>query len=100
RYRTEQVQTFSVGLEHDEENEQQNTVLWTVSHAKEEFNLLVAARDTNTNTDAAKKSPPVNLLSVSIPVQFQITNLTAWAYNNTEPDRLLEKIATREVVLY
>jgi modulator of FtsH protease HflK len=100
RYHTEQVQTFSVGLEHDEENEKQQTVLWTVSHAKEEFNLLVASRDTTTNIDAAKKSPPVNLLSVSIPVQFQITNLTAWAYNNTEPDHLLEKIATREVVLY
>jgi modulator of FtsH protease HflK len=42
----------------------------------------------------------VNLLTVSIPVQFQITNLNAWAYNNTQPDELLEKIATREVVLY
>jgi membrane protease subunit HflK len=40
----------------------------------------------------------VNLLSVSIPVQFQITNLTAWAYNNSQPGELLEKIATREVV--
>jgi modulator of FtsH protease HflK len=100
RYRTEQVQTFSVGLEHEEESEKQQTVLWTVSHAQEEFNLLVASRDTTTNIDAGKKSPPVNLLSVSIPVQFQITNLTAWAYNNTEPGHLLEKIATREVVLY
>ena len=100
RYRTEQIQTFNVGLEHDEQAEKQNTVLWTVSHAKEEFNLLVASRDANATGDAAKKSPPVNLLSVSIPVQFQITNLAAWAYNNTEPDQLLEKIATREVVLY
>ncbi|HTD67436.1 MAG TPA: protease modulator HflK [Candidatus Limnocylindria bacterium] len=100
RYRTERVQTFSVGLEHDERAEKETTVLWTVSHAKEEFNLLVASRDTSTNADASKKSPPVNLLSVSIPVQFQITNLTAWAYNNSEPDHLLEKIATREVVLY
>jgi membrane protease subunit HflK len=37
---------------------------------------------------------------VSIPVQFQITNLAAWAYNNSGPDQLLEKIATREVVRY
>ncbi len=100
RYQTERVQTFTVGLEHEEGGKEENTVLWTVSHAKEEFNLLVASRDTSTNTDAGKKSPPVNLLSVSIPVQFQITNLTAWAYNNTQPDELLEKIATREVVLY
>ena len=100
RYRTEQVQTFSVGLEHDEEEHEENTILWTVSHAKEEFNLLVASRETVTNIDAAKKSPPVNLLSVSIPVQFQITNLTAWAYNNAGPDQLLEKLATREVVRF
>jgi membrane protease subunit HflK len=105
RYQTERIQTFEVGLEHEEgdDKHEEQTVLWTVSHAKEEFNLLVASRDTSTNAatgDAAKKSPPVNLLTVSIPVQFQITNLTAWAYNNTEPDHLLEKIATREVVLY
>jgi modulator of FtsH protease HflK len=102
RYQTERIQTFEVGLEHEEEEgkPEENTVLWTVSHAKEEFNLLVASRESVTNLDGAQKSPPVNLLTVSIPVQFQITNLTAWAYNNTEPDHLLEKIATREVVLY
>ena len=101
RYQTERIQTFEVGLEHDESAEQEDTVLWTVSHAKEEFNLLVASRVAVTNADGdTKKSPPVNLLTVSIPVQFQITNLNAWAYNNTEPDHLLEKIATREVVLY
>jgi regulator of protease activity HflC (stomatin/prohibitin superfamily) len=98
RYRTEQVQTFTVGLEHEEEAEEEKTVLWTVSHAKEEFNLLVASRDSVTNLDATRKSPPVNLLSVSIPVQFQITNLIAWAYNNSQPEELLEKVATREVV--
>lgn len=100
RYQTERIQTFEVGLEHEEGGKEEDTVLWTVSHAKEEFNLLVASRESVTNLDGAKKSPPVNLLTVSIPVQFQITNLTAWAYNNTEPDHLLEKIATREVVLY
>ena len=100
RFRTEQIQTLTIGLEHDEDAEKQSTVLWSVKHAENEFNLLVASRDTTTNADAGKKSPPVNLLSVSIPVQFQITNLTAWAYNNTEPDHLLEKVATREVVLY
>ncbi len=100
RYRTEKIQSFSVGLEHDENAEKENTVLWTVSHAKEEFNLLVASREPVATADTTRKSPPVNLLSVSIPVQFQITNLAAWAYNNTQPDELLEKIATREVVLY
>jgi regulator of protease activity HflC (stomatin/prohibitin superfamily) len=100
RYRTDRIQTFTVGIVPEEERDREKTVLWTVSHYKEEFNLLVAARDTAPNVEGARKSPPVNLLSVSIPVQFQITNLSAWAYNNREPDQLLEKIATREVVLY
>src|SRR5262249_306897 len=83
------------------------TVLWTVSHTKEE-NFLVANREvapvesaTNESTGASsKRPPPVSLLTVSIPVQFQITNLTAWAYNNEDPSTLLQHIATREVVRY
>jgi len=42
----------------------------------------------------------VNLLSVSIPVQFQISDVRAWAYNNENAAELLEKIGTREVVRY
>ena len=100
RFHTEQVQTFTIGVVPDKEREKEKTVLWTVSHYKEEFNLLVASRDpeVNTNHPTGKKSPPVNLLSVSIPVQFQITNLSDWAYHNESPDELLEIIATREVV--
>jgi regulator of protease activity HflC (stomatin/prohibitin superfamily) len=99
RYRTEKIQEFEVGFAGEEEDEP--TLLWTVSHSKEEFNLLVASRDTGgvTNSDT-KKSPPVNLLSVGVPVQFQITNLIAWAYSNAQPDQLLEKLATREVVKF
>jgi membrane protease subunit HflK len=33
-------------------------------------------------------------------VQFQITNITDWVYNNSQPDDLLESLATREVVHY
>jgi len=42
----------------------------------------------------------VSLITVSIPVQFQITNVLAWAYNNAEPTNLLRDLATREVVHY
>ncbi|MCI0744847.1 MAG: hypothetical protein L0Y58_05510 [Verrucomicrobia subdivision 3 bacterium] len=107
RFRTEQIQTFNVGFVHDEGGEhrdrpEEQTVLWTVSHYKEEFNLLVASRDSGgaTNNVDGKKIPPVNLLSVSIPVQFQISNLVAWTYNHVNPAKLLEEIGTREVVRY
>jgi len=102
RYSTGRIQSFNVGFVHDEKDEAQKAILWTVSHYKDEFNLLVASRESPdmTNTVNGKKSPPVNLLSVSIPVEFQIDDVKAWAYNNRDAGQLLEKIGTREVVRY
>jgi regulator of protease activity HflC (stomatin/prohibitin superfamily) len=102
RYRTEQIQSFNVGFTPDPKAENQNVVLWTVSHTKEE-NFLVANREqasVQTNGLGGKHTPPVSLLTVSIPVQFQITNLLAWVYNNDGQTNLLQDLATREVVRY
>ena len=46
------------------------------------------------------KVAPVSLIDVSIPVQFQITNVMDWAYNNAGPTNLLQDLATRDVVHY
>ncbi len=99
-FHTERIQTFQVGAE----PETTATIAWTVPHAKEQ-NFLVASRELNTETapagqPAVAKSPPVSLLSVSIPVQYQITNLASWAYVNEDPTTLLTNIAEREVVQY
>ncbi len=88
RFPTERIQTFDVGFVPDEASAASRTVLWTVPHTKEE-NFLVANRqtgsdDTLTNNPTGKRPPPVSLLTVSIPIQFQITNLLAWVYNNEE----------------
>jgi len=103
RYRTEEIQSFSVGFMLDAESEKQRTILWTIPHDKE-YNFLVGNRSpvtvTNTDTSDSFKAPPVSLITVSIPVQYQITNVTDWAYNNAEPTNLLEDLATREVVHY
>jgi modulator of FtsH protease HflK len=92
-YHTERIQRFIIGAEPDPSP----TIVWAKAHAKEET-FLVASLFTNDTT--VVKSPPVNLLAVSIPVQYQITNLALWAYNNEDPDSLLQGIATREVVHY
>ena len=42
----------------------------------------------------------MNLLTVSVPVQFQITNLLEWAYTNADAPGLLADLGTREVVRY
>jgi modulator of FtsH protease HflK len=107
RFATEQIQSFNVGFAPDPARAADKTILWTVPHTKEE-NFLVANREdalpdaiTN-NADAAdgKRPPPVSLLTVSIPVHYQVTNLTKWAYINEDPSTLLEHIATREVVRF
>jgi len=110
RYPTERIQTFSVGYTPDPESIASRTVLWTVPHNKEE-NFLVANREpaeiandtnsiTDTNSTSTRRAPPVSLLTVSIPIQFQITNLEYWVYNNEEPDTLMNLLANREVVRY
>lgn len=110
RFRTQEIQVFDIGFEHDDGGEHEGEdhgeapVLWTVSHYKEEFHLLVASRESAdagaiTNT-AGKKAPPVNLLSVGMPVQYQISDVRAWAYNYSNAGELLKQLATREVVRY
>ena len=105
RFRTEQIQSFAVGYTPDAQSEAVNTVLWTVSHNKEE-NFIVANRAVATtavsaaNTNDAAKAQAVGLITVSIPIQFQITNISDWVYQNSDPDALLKDVATREVVRY
>ena len=105
RFRTEQIQSFAVGYTPDPQSEAVNTILWTVSHNKEE-NFLVANRATITSatvssgTNDSTKAQAVGLITVSIPVQFQITNVTDWAYKNNAPDALLKDLATQEVIKY
>jgi regulator of protease activity HflC (stomatin/prohibitin superfamily) len=105
RYRTEQIQTFLVGYVPDAQSEKAGTILWSTPHGKEE-NFLVGNRapdmgqNANTDTNSALKAPPVSLISVSIPVQFQITNVTEWAYDNADATNLLQSLATREVVRF
>jgi membrane protease subunit HflK len=104
RYPTELIQTFIVGSVPDAATVANQTVLWTVPHTKEE-NFLVANRElvstgSVTNEQGTGRPPPVSLLSVSIPVQYQITNLEAWVYNHQDPSNLLFFIANREVVRY
>ena len=103
RYRTEQIQSFVIGYTPDAQSESAKVILWTVSHAKEDNYLVgnrepLAPQNENADTNNALKAPPVSLISVSIPVQFQITNVIDWAYKNSDPTNLLQDLATREVV--
>ncbi len=100
RISTREVQTFNIGFVPDEKLDKEKTVLWTRPHYKEEFNLLVASSEQLSTNQAGQQNVPANLLTVSIPVQYQISNVKAWSYHHADAGALLEKIATREVVLY
>src|SRR5262249_16885051 len=86
RYQTELIQSFHVGSLPEPMLEYMPAVLWTVPHTKEEVNFVVANRDRSaaSNSTTARRAPPVSLLTVSIPIQYQINDLLAWAYNNND----------------
>lgn len=106
RYPTEQIQSMYVGFEPD--TNETHVVLWTVAHNNEQ-NFLVAARGAAAGNEASEPGsaaeqalnvPPVSLITVSIPIQFEITNVMQWAYQNSAATNLLESLATRAVVRY
>src|SRR5579862_6861405 len=105
RYRTGQIQTFNVGFTPNAQSEADRTILWTVVHT-EEVNFLVGNRAAETITNSTANSgdrlkvAPVGLIDISIPVQFQITNVLDWAYHNADPTNLLQDLATRAIVHY
>ncbi|MDR3459305.1 MAG: protease modulator HflK [Verrucomicrobiae bacterium] len=103
RFRTEQIQAFAVGYTPDAQSEAMTTILWTVPHANEE-NFLVGNRladaTAKDGTNDAASFKPVGLITVSIPVQFQITNIADWVYKNGQPEDLLHSLATREVTRF
>lgn len=110
RYRTEQVQSFHLGYQLPAEDEGNTPILWTTPHQMEngekprEFLVASAAIDESTPVSAlgggGQRTPPVNLLQASIPVQFQISDLTKWVYNHADAIDVLRSLAYRETTRY
>lgn len=102
RFRTDQIQIFDVGFTPDPETQNEPAVLWTAPHSKED-NFLVANHELTTPAAAnpeGKRTPPVSLVTGSIPVLYQVTNVVDWAYNNEDAPSLLQDLGTREIVRY
>jgi membrane protease subunit HflK len=103
RYRTDQIQSLYVGYTPD--TNEAAIVLWTKAHNKEQ-NFLVGTTEPGTlagengETNHSLKTPPVSLIAISIPIQFQITNVYEWAFINANPTNLLSDVATRAVVKF
>ncbi len=107
RYNTRGIREFLVGAIPDPELEKNRVLVWTRPHYREELNMLVASAEQLTNRTALdddllgnEQAVPVNLLTVSVPVQFRIRNVFDWAYQASDPEELLRRIATGAVVRY
>lgn len=99
RHPAKEVQTFHIGYTVDEEREKERTLLWTVSHYKEEVNFLVASGEQEEGlTDEG--TVPVNFLTAAIPVQYVVRDVEDWFYKHKDAKGLLESIGYREVVRY
>ncbi|HEX5398045.1 MAG TPA: SPFH domain-containing protein [Verrucomicrobiae bacterium] len=113
RYRTGQIQTFDVGFTPQGPTAQ--TLVWSTPHAGiKEVNFLAGTKppatvtngmaatpsDLGASSDEINKVGAVGLIDVSLPVQFQITNVLQWAYTNATPTNLLQDLATRNLARY
>tara|TARA_B100001540_G_scaffold128674_1_gene114775 strand:+ start:170 stop:2089 length:1920 start_codon:yes stop_codon:yes gene_type:complete len=110
RYKTDEIQSFTLGVMDQKLGEQNQVetkvILWTTQHnhggpdqdPEQNFNMIVASN--NADAQSAAESVPVNLLTVSIPVQYRISDLNEWVTNNANSGSLLQKLAMREVTQY
>ncbi|MFZ9855221.1 MAG: protease modulator HflK [Limisphaerales bacterium] len=107
RYDTRGIREFLIGAVPDPDMEKSRVMVWTRPHYREEFNMLVASSEQLTNRTVStgdalpgQQAVPVNLLTVSIPVQYRIRNVDQWAYQASDPQELLQRLATGAVVRY
>jgi modulator of FtsH protease HflK len=78
---------------------------WTISHAKADFNLLVANRPGSETgegegTAAPGAAPAVSMLTGTVYVYYYVDNLYDYLYHHKDPRRTLEEIAYRELTRY
>ncbi len=104
RYRSREVHTFYLGFVPDPDADREKVLVWTKSHFKEEYNMLVASREQGyldpSSAAGGEQVVPVNLISVNIPVQYRIKDLHAYVYKHSEANNLLELLANRALSHY
>ena len=95
RFRTEQIQTFASATLRTRKAKRQRRFCGAFAMPRRTIFSSATARRSRfkmkTPTPMTRcKAPPVSLITVSVPVQFQITNVMAWAYNNADATNLLQ----------
>ena len=107
RFKTAEIQSFTLGVvddnyQEDREKNETRVLLWTIPHGhgssenpQENMNMIVAS-----DVDIAgsgSDTPSVNLLTISVPIQYRIKNLTNWIEQTENAGNMLKSIAMREL---
>ena len=97
RYKTGEIQEFILGVLEQNDEAEPEVLLWTTQHNHGSSNDMIVASSDGLLDSAA--SVPVNLLTVSIPVQYRINNLTNWVKTGNAVS-MLRKLSMRAVTRY
>ncbi|MDY6913614.1 MAG: SPFH domain-containing protein, partial [Planctomycetota bacterium] len=75
--------------------------LWTEEHGRrKELNFLVANPVPAREAREADKRPPVSIIRLVVPVQYRVHNVYDYYRRMQDAERMLEQIASREMVRY
>lgn len=92
------VRTIHVGFDAETNGPSPRLLLWTEPHyASEELFLVAGAASSAAGPvpDERGRETPANLMVINIPIEFQVTNASAFAYAHADPVRMLRLLATR-----
>jgi len=100
KYPTKRVHVLQIG---EQLEETAPGFLWTKTHAKSPFNLLVANRQKQapTGEEATEgRAPGVSMISGTVYVFYRVSNLYDFLYNHREPEEAFEAACYRELARY
>ncbi|MHC4584737.1 MAG: protease modulator HflK [Planctomycetota bacterium] len=100
KYPTKKVMDLSIGFVANEENNKagHGPLLWGQQHYEEEYQLLVASKQTSLSSDDS--AVPVGIVIAAVPVQYKIKDLYSFIYKHKEPEKQLEAICYRELTKF
>ncbi len=100
KYPTKKVMELNIGFKAKKDTDKvgYGPLLWGKEHYEEEYQLLVASKQTSASSDAS--AVPVSLVMAAVPVQYKVRDLYSFIYNHKEPEKRLEAICYRELTKF
>ncbi len=102
KYPTKKVMELDIGFvpkpRKDIDKVGYGPLLWGREHYEEEYQLLVASKQTSAVSD--ESAVPVSLVMAAVPVQYKVRDLYSFIYNHNEPEKRLEAICYRELTKF